>query len=289
MFFDDTAMAPRDIWFEWLNHGRFGRDERLRARVEAETARLAGRLLDHVPLPAGGALVDVGCGAGLVGLTALALQPDLKVTFCDVSGPLLAQARARAPGGRFLEVPATALAGVADASQDVAAARAVLAYVADKGRAFDEMLRVLRPGGWMTLAEPVWRDEALAVPAMAAVAISRGDALARARHKWKQAQFSGEAMAALTGYSERDLLMLARAAGFGEVHVRLEIDVEASPAMSWAAFCALMPHPLAPSLKEIALSAEERAALEAALRPHVEAGTNWRTRRVAYVWAQKPA
>ena len=279
-----------DLWFDWLNGRRFGHDERLRAQVEAETARLAGRLLDHVPLPAGGTLVDVGCGAGLVGLTALALQPDLKVTFCDVSAPLLAQARARAPGGacRFIEAPATALAGVADASQDVAAARAVLAYVAAREVAFGELFRVLKPGGWLSLAEPVWRDEAQAVPAMAALAAGPPDPLKSARHKWKAAQFTGDAMAALTGYDERGLLMLARAAGFGEVHVRLEIDVEAAPAMSWAAFCALTPHPLAPSLAEIALSTAERAALEAALRPAVEAGSNWRTRRVAYVWARKP-
>jgi ubiquinone/menaquinone biosynthesis C-methylase UbiE len=281
-----------DIWSDWLNGRRFGGDDAVRATVAAETARFVAKLLDVVALEPGAALLDLGCGTGLVGLAALTRQPSLRVTFCDVSAPLLAQAEAAVSAAecRFVLATATELRGVADASQHVVAARAVLAYVDDRAAAFGEIFRVLKPGGWLSVAEPVWHDEAVAVAAMRAMLSNAPNPALARRVAWKQAQLPESSP--LANYTERDLLMLTRLAGFGEVHVRLEIDVEPAPPMGWATFCALSPHPYAPTLAEILtreFTPEEQAALEAELRPAVEAGTNMRTQRVAYVWARKPA
>jgi SAM-dependent methyltransferase len=87
----------------------------------------------------------------------------------DISLPLLWHVvqQARALGVhdqcRFHHCSADKLAPIAGESVDVVTTRAVLAYVADKPAALREFRRILKPGGRISLAEPILRDEALAV------------------------------------------------------------------------------------------------------------------------------
>jgi SAM-dependent methyltransferase len=56
---------------------------------------------------------------------------------------------------RFLVASADALDGVADASVDVVTTRSVLIHVKDKAAALRQFYRVLRPGGRISVFEPV--------------------------------------------------------------------------------------------------------------------------------------
>ena len=107
-------------------------------------------------------MLDVGCGEGLIGFGAVE-RGAAEIVFSDISDDLLAFCRdAAAKLGmlercRFLNASADDLGPVGDASVDVVTTRSVLIYVDDKDAAFREFFRVLRPGGRISLFEPVNR------------------------------------------------------------------------------------------------------------------------------------
>jgi SAM-dependent methyltransferase len=183
---------------------------------------------------------------------------------------------------------------------DGLAMRAVLAYVHDKRAALQEACRVLKPGGRLSLAEPMLQDEALNAIALRWIAESDGDSAhhvaTRLLHRWKSAQFPDtlEALAAnpLVNYSERDLLALVQDCGFEDILMELHIAVRHSGGMPWETFLATASHPGAPTLERVLderFNASERLEFERMLRPSVEAGVHNAVERVVYLTAGKPA
>ncbi len=296
-----------DVWSEWLLHRRHADDGDYGRIVEEVVLGLADRVLDAARLAPGMTLADIGCGEGLVALRAIdRIGPSLRVIATDISAPLLRHAAGvatqRGIQGQltFLECPADDLAQIADNSVDVVTTRAVLAYVADKPRALREFHRILKPGGRMSLAEPILQDEAFHARALRArldaPAADRDDRLLTLLHRWKAAQFPDSpeecARNPLVNFSERDLIGHARGAGFADIHLELHIDVVTSPIRSWPVFIGTSPHPWAPSLERILaerFSAAERDYFESIVRPLVESGRNVTTDRAVYLQADKPA
>lgn len=114
---------------------------------------LADAFLDAVPLPAGAAVLDAGCGTGALSEALAGRDPGARITGVDLSEAFLAAARARVPGGTFRQGDLTRLAD-ADASFDAALSLLVLQFVPDRAAAAAELLRVTRPGG--TIAAAMW-------------------------------------------------------------------------------------------------------------------------------------
>jgi arsenite methyltransferase len=296
---------PADEWFNWLLHERHGDDSDYAHVVRDAVARFVDRVLDGARLLPDMTLVDIGTGDGVVGLRAIErLGKNIRVIFTDISAPLLqhtemlAKQRNVVEQCSFLRCSAENLAAIADASVDAVAARASVAYVADKAAAFREFHRVLKPGGRISIAEPIMQDEAFAARALKKAVEARtapsADGFLPLLHRWKAAQFpdteEGCARNPLVNFSERDLLNLVRGAGFSEIHLQLAIDVTTPLNRSWDVFVNSSPHPWAPSLQRILaeqFSQEERRLFESVLRPTVEAGKNPTIDRVAYVIAIK--
>ncbi len=295
-----------DLWSDWLLHRRHADDPEYGQVVRAMTEGYADHVLDGARLTSGMTLADIGAGDGLIAFRAIdRIGPSLRVLLTDISAPLLRHAEELAiqRGVRqqctFLECSAEQLKGIDDASVDVITTRAVLAYVPDKRGALREFHRILKPGGRISLVEPILRDEALAAMAIKNILDDAPpdsqDRFTPLLHRWKAAQFPDTeekiSQSPLANYSERDLPRFALDAGFTEIHLELHIDVLPSIITSWEVFLGCSPHPWAPPLNVILaeqFTVEERQCFEQIFRPVVEAGQSPSIERNAYLTAKKP-
>ena len=117
----------------------------LRAADPAQRAMLAGYTA-ALDLPAGAAVLEVGCGTGPVCRHLATLPGVASVTGVDPSPLFVERARALAPGLDFRIGDARALEFPDDAF-DAVVFHTSLCHVPDVERALAEAQRVLRPGG----------------------------------------------------------------------------------------------------------------------------------------------
>jgi SAM-dependent methyltransferase len=125
-------------------------------RLMGRWSRVAGEIfLDWLDIPANRRWLDVGCGNGAFTEALIARCAPIEVIGVDPSEGQLAFARTR-PGAR------SARFRIGDAHRlpfgedhfDVAVMALVVTYLSDPGKAVSEMIRVVRPGGWV--ATYVW-------------------------------------------------------------------------------------------------------------------------------------
>ena len=237
--------------------------------------------------------------------TISTIGASLKVILTDISAPILNHTRQQAiergviDQCSFIHGSADDLSAIPDNSVDVVITRSVLAYVSNKRQALQEMRRLLKPGGRIALAEPVFRDDAVKVLVMQNwLTNNPGHENARYMglvHRWKAAQYphTMEQIAAspLTNYSERDLFLMAGEAGFAAVHVELHLDSVQRAIVPWEKYIECAPHPLAPTLGEIlqtSFSPEERSYFEQVVRPLLAQGALEGMERMVYLTGIKP-
>ena len=289
-----------DRWSRWLGERRDGDDERQRAAILGHLAPVRDRVLAQAEPLAGATLLDVGTGDGLIGLEALErVGPGGIVIFSDISEALLertsreVQARGLLERARFVQAGADDLAGIPDGSVDVVTTRSVLIYIADKEAALQAMHRVLRPGGRISLFEPInrlmspepreryWGYDVAAVVDLAD------------KVKEGYLRLADPASTSMTDFDDRDLVRLAGQVGFARIHLECHIDVEPSTLMRATSIDALLemaPNPHAPTTGEsiaAALTPAERERFVAHLAHEVEHGEPLRRSAVAYLAAGK--
>jgi arsenite methyltransferase len=287
-----------DRWARWLLDVRHGGDQAFRERMlTGSLYPWRDQILDRAQLKPGDTLLDVGAGDGLIAFGALdRLGSSGRVIFSDVSPDLLAHCRrAAAAEGQldrcgFIQASADSLGAIADASVDVVTTRSVLIYVEDKAAALREFHRVLKPGGRVSLFEPINRlmqdppgwfcgYDTRPVSSLAGRIDAVYDAI--------QPPDSDP----MLDFDERDLVGHAEAAGFPEIGLELRLSLKATKKpCPWETFLRTSGNPLIPPLGEVldqALSAEESAAFTAFLKPLVEAGHGQHRLVVAHLTAVK--
>lgn len=304
---DDPVSDPAgDKWSDWLLRRRHGGDPQFETVVRSAVETIRDRVLDGAALSTGMVLIDVGTGDGLIAFGAFErVGPSLTVEFVDVSASLLNRAEERAMEygvwGRckFLRTSAEKLDGVADASADALTTRAVLAYVADKAGAIRQFYRVLKPGGRISIGEPIYRDAAVQLAAVTALLLSQPvDARTANIRLWQRCRAAQlpSTMAEiqrnpLTSFSERDLIEYFQKTGFNKIHLELHIDFRIQAPMPWDTFIDSAPRPGAPTLREISASSfttEEQHQFEQNFRPLAESGQYTTRDTIAYLTATKP-
>jgi arsenite methyltransferase len=244
-------------------------------------------------------VLDVRCGDGLIAFAvAEAVGPTGQVIFSDVSADLLNRCRELATQRgllercQFVQASASDLSPIPDQAVDAVTLRSVLIYEPDKAAAFAEFHRVLRPGGRLSLFEPINRFT-FPEPAdrfygydVAPVA----DLVAKLKEVYDAIQPPGSDP--MLGFDERDLVTLAEHTGFGEVHTQLTIDIRPPEPLPWHAMLNSSGNPRIPTAAEAmrqALTAEQTDHLTAHLRPLVEQGRGQRRTAVTYrLWALRP-
>jgi len=205
--------------------GAAPRGERLSAEKAARTVGYAAGDLDAVPEGAnlglgcgnplalalvkpGDVVLDLGSGAGFDAFLAVPrVGPEGRVIGVDMTEEMIAQARANAERAGYTNVEfrlgEIESLPVEDSSVDLVISNCVLNLVPDKGQAFREIARVLKPGGRMVVSDIVRRGD------LPAWLLESADAYA----------------ACIGGASDQtEYLALARAAGLAEVEVLSETD-----------------------------------------------------------------
>jgi arsenite methyltransferase len=288
-----------DRWHRWLLDMRFGGDAA--ARQQDLTTLLypvRDMVLDRARLQPGDTLLDVGAGDGLIAFGALErLGPSGQVIFSDISADLVEHCRKAATAEeladrcRFVLAPADGLDGVDDGSVDVVTTRSVLIYVKDKAAALREFYRVLRPGGRVSLAEPInvlmspydpdlfGGYDVTPVKALAAKVTALYDSI------------QPPGVDPMLDFDDRDLVGHAVDAGFPAVDLELRVAVKsAKKPVPWERFLRMSGNPLMPPLAEAlgqVLTPEEFTEFTGWLRPLVEAGKGRERIAMAYLTAAK--
>ena len=274
---------------------RFGGHPVAREHVLAALYPVRDTLLDKADLQPGDTVLDAGTGDGLIAFGALErLGPSGHVVFSDISQDLLDHCRAAAAAEglldrcRFVLASADSLTGIADASVDVVTTRSVLIYVKNKAAALREFYRALRPGGRISVHEPinVLRDpdrilgcDITPVKPLAA----------KVKALYESIQPPGDDP--MLDFDERDLVRYAELAGFAEIDLELRVTVKnGRHPVPWDLALSMSGNPLVPPLGEAlerTLSPQEITEFTAYLKPLVESGTGRQRRALAYLAAAK--
>jgi len=104
-------------------------------------------IVDGLPV---GVALDAGCGTGRHAEHLASL--GYRVIGVDTSPEMLARAREKVPDGEFHEADLCDLP-LADDAVDLVLCALALTHVQDLGRAFTELVRVLRPGGHLVVSD----------------------------------------------------------------------------------------------------------------------------------------
>jgi 2-polyprenyl-3-methyl-5-hydroxy-6-metoxy-1,4-benzoquinol methylase len=137
------TMANSAIHEEWVEAYR-------NEQAERSTHRLLERTFGYVNLPRGAEILDAGCGTGTN--SRWLARRGFQVTGVDLSQFALDKAGESAPDVAFRQASLTDLP-FADGSFDAILCHGVIMHIPDFEKALDELVRVLRPDGYLVLSE----------------------------------------------------------------------------------------------------------------------------------------
>jgi ubiquinone/menaquinone biosynthesis C-methylase UbiE len=288
--------SKKDMWSQWLLERRFGGDPQRMKTMLDFLYPIRDKVLSRIDLKENETLLDVGCGDGLIAFGALEKFESCRVIFSDISEDLLRHAETLAremnihERSRFVCACADDLSALESESAEAVTTRSVLIYVSAKQKAFDEFQRVLKPGGQLSIFEPINRFGYPEPPnQFAGYDVTQvADIAQKLVAVYQRLQpLDSDPMG---DFDERDLVSQAEKAGFSEIHLELQIEVKPHGNADWSAFLHTAGNPKIPTLAEAmeqVLTPVEVEKFTNHLRPLVEQRRGLRRSAVAYLWAVK--
>lgn len=284
----------QDRWAQWLLHRRHGGDQDYLQTILEYLYPVRDQVLQNAALTEGNTLLDVGCGDGLIGFGALQQRPNCHVIFSDISHDLLGHIRSLAAELNqidrcsFIQADAQNLSQIPNQHVHVVTTRSVLIYVDEKQKAFNEFFRVLKPGGRLSIFEPInsyqldegfWTYDMAPIKTIAAKILDFYHTI--------QPPNSDP----MLNFDECDLVKFAEKAGFQTVNLDLHIKVETRQSeLKWETYLNTARNPKLPTLAEAiqqVLSPAEAEGFTAYLRPLVESQKATFRSALAYLRAVK--
>jgi ubiquinone/menaquinone biosynthesis C-methylase UbiE len=289
--------SVQDRWSTWLLQTRFAGDPERKKAFEEYLFPIRERVLANANVAEGNVLLDVGAGDGLIAFGALPLVgASGRVLFSDVSDDLLDHARTLAEQMGvldrvdFVRVSADDLTGITDASVDVVTTRSVLVYVARKEQAFREFRRVLRPGGRISIFEPINRFGYPWPPGTYLGVDVRPIEHVAAKVRALYERLQPAEADPMLDFDERDLVRHVEAADFREIHLEYRVTIQRRKPMRWDHVFHSSGNPNIPTLQAAvsqALTPFEAELFVDFMRPRIEAGDGTTREAVAYLRACK--
>ena len=294
-----VSTSTQDQWAQWLLERRHGGDLERHDSVIDALIPVRDQVLDNANPAQGEVLLDVGTGDGLIAFGALPrLGESGRIILSDVSQDLLGQCRSIAQElsvlhqCQFLEASADDLTAIENESVDVVTTRSVLIFVGAKQKAFQEFYRVLKPGGRLSMFEPINRFGYPAPPHMFGVYegydVTPVMEIARkVKDVYGRIQPPSDPM---LDFDERDLLAFAEEANFEEIHVDVKFEIRPLSPQRWEVFKNSAGNPKVPTLEEAmtqVLMPKGKDVFESHLRPLVESGQGTRRSAASFLWATK--
>lgn len=144
-----AAIPPEDVHSMVAAAGPFGSGGGLGEADFTAAALISG----GAPPSAGQKILDFGCSSGRVVKTLRAAYPDVEWHGCDPNGPAVEWAGANLPGISFFRSENEPPLALDDDTLDAAVAVSIWSHYAEALalRWYDEMWRVLKPGGLLAL------------------------------------------------------------------------------------------------------------------------------------------
>jgi arsenite methyltransferase len=293
---DQESESKGDKWAEWLLETRHGGDPSRLEKMLPALFECRDTVVGHAGIRRGDVVLDAGCGDELLGFRAVGEVGGAgQVIFADISGELLDRCRqiahelGVADRCRFVQTGFPNLDYVDDASVDVAMTRSVLIYIEDKEAAFEALHRALRPGGRLSIFEPInsfsWPEP---TDRMWGFDITGHEqAGAKVKQRIDDIRSAPESM---VGFDERDLLGYAERAGFTDLHLDYHAGIESGEPDDWDTLLSRVPSPLSPPLGEIlasALNSDEYTAVADHIQAQITAGQRQERNATAYLWATR--
>jgi ubiquinone/menaquinone biosynthesis C-methylase UbiE len=288
--------TQQDIWIQWLLNRRFGGDPERMKKMFDFLNPVRDKVLSHINVGENQTLLDVGCGDGLIAFGALEKFESCRVIFSDISEDLLnhvqglTQEMNLQDRCQFVRASADDLSMLGDESVDAVTTRSVLIYVSAKQQAFNEFHRVLKPGGGLSIFEPINRFAFPEPPnRFGSYDVTPVMELAQ---KLKDVYLRIQPPDAdpMTDFDERDLVAQAEKAGFKEIHLELEIEIKPQEGGNWEEMIRTAGNPKIPTLEEAiqqALTPGEAETFVNYLRPLAESGQGVKRFARAFLWAVK--